>query len=75
MWNSSIDFEELTKSAKIACIHDWILNRPMGYDHKISEDGSNIMVEKKPVLKLPVLLPHPQPYWLWMKRLRVWIRN
>jgi len=42
LWNSSIDFEELTKAAKIACIHDWILNRPNGYEHKITEDGENI---------------------------------
>ena len=52
MWNSSIDFEELTKSAKIACIHDWILNRPMGYDHKISEDGSNISGGEKARLEI-----------------------
>jgi len=52
MWNSSIDFEELTKAAKIACIHDWILNRPMGYDHKISEDGSNISGGEKARLEI-----------------------
>ena len=42
LWNSSITFEQLTKAAKIACIHDWIINRPTGYEHKISEDGSNL---------------------------------
>lgn len=42
LWNSSISFEQLTKACKIACIHDWIINRPMGYEHKISEDGSNL---------------------------------
>ena len=42
LWNSTITFDQLTKAAKIACIHDWIINRPTGYDHKISEDGSNI---------------------------------
>ena len=42
MWNSSITFEQLTKAARIACIHDWIVNRPAGYEHKISEDGSNL---------------------------------
>ena len=52
MWNSSLNFEELTKAAKIACIHDWILNRPMGYDHKISEDGSNISGGEKARLEI-----------------------
>lgn len=42
LWNSSISFEQLTKACKIACIHDWIINRPTGYEHKISEDGSNL---------------------------------
>ena len=42
MWNSSIKFEQLTKAAKIACIHEWIINRPDGYEHKLSENGSNV---------------------------------
>jgi NHLM bacteriocin system ABC transporter peptidase/ATP-binding protein len=42
MWNNSLTFEQLTKAAKTACIHDWIVNRPTGYEHKISEDGSNL---------------------------------
>ena len=42
MWNDSITFEQLTKAAKTACIHEWIINQPTGYNHKISENGANI---------------------------------
>jgi len=52
MWNSSITFEQLTKAAKIACIHDWIINRPTGYDHKISEDGLNLSGGEKASLEI-----------------------
>jgi NHLM bacteriocin system ABC transporter peptidase/ATP-binding protein len=52
MWNSSITFEQLTKAAKIACIHDWIINRPTGYDHKISEDGLNLSGGEKARLEI-----------------------
>ena len=52
MWNSSITFEQLTKAAKIACIHDWIINRPTGYDHKISEDGLNLSCGEKARLEI-----------------------
>ena len=52
MWNSSITFEQLTKAAKTACIHDWIINRPTGYDHKISEDGTNLSGGEKARLEI-----------------------
>ena len=37
MWNSSISFDQLTKATKIACIHEWIINRPDGYDHNFQK--------------------------------------
>ena len=52
MWKTGISFEQLTKAAKIACIHDWIINRPDGYDHKLSEDGSNVSGGEKARLEL-----------------------
>ena len=52
MWNDSITFEQLTKAAKTACIHEWIINQPTGYNHKISENGANKAVVKKQDLKL-----------------------
>ena len=52
MWKNGISFEQLTNAAKIACIHDWIINRPDGYDHKLSEDGSNVSGGEKARLEL-----------------------
>ena len=52
MWNSSIKFEQLTKAAKIACIHEWIINRPDGYEHKLSENGSNVSGGEKARLEI-----------------------
>jgi ATP-binding cassette subfamily C protein len=52
MWNSGISFEQLAKAAKIANIHDWIINRPDGYDHKLSEDGSNVSGGEKARLEI-----------------------
>jgi len=52
MWNSSISFEQLTKAAKLASIHDWIINRPSGYEHKLSEDGANVSGGEKARLEI-----------------------
>jgi NHLM bacteriocin system ABC transporter peptidase/ATP-binding protein len=52
MWNDSISFEQLTKAAKIACIHEWIINQPTGYNHKISENGSNVSGGEKARLEI-----------------------
>ena len=60
MWNSSIKFEQLTKAAKIACIHEWIINRPDGYEHKLSENGSNVSGGEKARLEI-AHLPRIQP--------------
>lgn len=52
MWNSGISFEQLSKAAKIAGIHDWIINRTEGYDYKLSEDGSNVSGGEKARLEI-----------------------
>ena len=52
MWDSRIHFEQLTKAAKTAHIHEWIINRKDGYEHKLSEDGSNISGGEKARLEI-----------------------
>lgn len=47
LWNSGVSFEQITNASKIASIHDWIINRPEGYQHKLSEDGLNVSGGKK----------------------------
>ena len=42
LWNTSHGQDELVKACKISQIHEWIINQPSGYDHKISENGSNL---------------------------------
>jgi len=42
LWNTSYGQDELVKACKISQIHEWIINQPSGYDHKISENGSNL---------------------------------
>ena len=53
MWDSRIHFEQLTKAAKTAHIHEWIINRKDGYEHKLSEDDPTLVVEKKLGLRSP----------------------
>lgn len=41
MWNSTIPEFNIIRAAKDACIHDDIAIRDKGYDHKVSEGGTN----------------------------------
>lgn len=41
MWDSNISEFNIIRAAKDACIHDDIAIRDKGYDHKVSEGGSN----------------------------------
>jgi ABC-type bacteriocin/lantibiotic exporter with double-glycine peptidase domain len=52
MWDNRIQFEQLTKAAKAAHIHEWIINRKDGYEHKLSEDGTNISGGEKARLEI-----------------------
>ena len=52
LWNSGVSFEQITNASKIASIHDWIINRPEGYQHKLSEDGSNVSGGEKARLEI-----------------------
>ena len=52
LWNSGVSFEQITNASKIASIHDWIINRPEGYQHKLSEDGLNVSGGEKARLEI-----------------------
>ena len=42
MWNSAILEKDLTDAAKDACIHDFIMQLPGGYNYRLEENGSNL---------------------------------
>ncbi len=41
LWNPSIPDDDVVNAARDACIHDEILNRPLGYATRVVEDGGN----------------------------------
>ena len=42
MWNTAIPEDDIVKAAKDACIHDFIMQQPGGYDYLLSEGASNL---------------------------------
>ena len=42
MWNSSISDEDMIAAAKDACIHDFIIQLPGGYEYKLVENAVNL---------------------------------
>lgn len=42
MWNKAILEEDMIAAAKDACIHDFIISCPGGYDYSLTENASNI---------------------------------
>ena len=42
MWNRAILEEDMIAAAKDACIHDFIISCPGGYDYNLSENATNI---------------------------------
>lgn len=42
MWNKAILEEDMIAAAKDACIHDFIISCPGGYDYKLTENATNI---------------------------------
>lgn len=42
MWNSAIPEENVISAAKDACIHDFVMKLPGGYDYKLNEGASNL---------------------------------
>ena len=42
MWNTAILEEDMIEAAKDACIHDFIISCPGGYDYNLSENATNI---------------------------------
>lgn len=41
LWNPAVPDEMLVSAARDACIHDRILDRPLGYEAQVDEDGGN----------------------------------
>ncbi len=41
MWDDSIPYEDITAAAKVACIHEDIINRKNGYNEAVIENGAN----------------------------------
>ena len=41
LWNSAVPDEILVAAARDACIHDRIVDRPLGYATQVEEEGSN----------------------------------
>lgn len=42
MWNTAIPEEDIITAAKDACIHDFIMQQPGGYDYRLKEGASNL---------------------------------
>ena len=42
MWNPAILEEDIINAAKDACIHDFIMQQPGGYDYKLTENAMNL---------------------------------
>ncbi len=52
LWNPSVPDETVVAAAKDACIHDDILNRPLGYTTRVNEDGGNFSGGQKQRLEI-----------------------
>ncbi len=42
LWNRAIPEEDMEQAAKDACIHDFIMQQPGGYDYTLEENASNL---------------------------------
>lgn len=42
MWNRAILEDDMIRAAKDACIHDFIISCPGGYDYQLSENAANL---------------------------------
>ena len=42
MWNTAIPDEDVIAAAKDACIHDFIMQQPGGYEYRLNEGASNL---------------------------------
>jgi NHLM bacteriocin system ABC transporter peptidase/ATP-binding protein len=42
MWNPAILEEDIVDAAKAACIHEFIMQQPGGYDYMLIENGANL---------------------------------
>ncbi|MDQ8209399.1 cysteine peptidase family C39 domain-containing protein [Coraliomargarita sp. SDUM461003] len=42
LWTGEMHLEQMSRATRAARIHDWIINQPLGFDHKIGEGGKNL---------------------------------
>ena len=42
MWNNVILENDMIEAAKDACIHDFIIQQPGGYNYRLEENGANL---------------------------------
>lgn len=52
MWNTALLESDIVAAAKDACIHDFIISCPGGYDYNLSENASNISGGQKQRLEI-----------------------
>ena len=52
MWNKAILEEDMIAAAKDACIHDFIISCPGGYDYNLTENATNISGGQRQRLEL-----------------------
>ena len=56
MWDDSVTENDIIRAAKDACIHDFIMQKPEGYDFMITENGSNLSGGQRQRLEIAAAL-------------------
>ena len=56
LWDDSVTENDIIRAAKDACIHDFIMQKPEGYDFMITENGSNLSGGQRQRLEIAAAL-------------------
>lgn len=62
MWDTRIDEDQIVDAAKDAAIHDWIIRRQNGYDHKLNENGTNLSGGEKARIEITRAITTRAPF-------------